>query len=158
MNYYTDNSMNNSGFFYYKSYKFLCQDEFHLMISVFFAKYRIKLLWVMDMYVDYKEVGRRIALRRKSLGLKQNAVNEKAGLSDKYLSNIETARSIPSIDVLMRICDALNTTPDCILLGAIKEKSITDISREITGKFEGFSKQKQNLVYKFITMLDGEDI
>ena len=45
---------------------------------------------VRAMYVDYKEVGKRIAARRKSLGLKQNAVNEAAGLSDKYLSNIKT--------------------------------------------------------------------
>ena len=59
------------------------------------------------MYVDYKELGKRIAARRKALGLKQYQVNEMAELSDKYLSNIETARSIPSIDVLMKICDAL---------------------------------------------------
>lgn len=112
----------------------------------------------MSMYVDYKEVGRRIALRRKSLGLKQNIVNEMAGLSDKYLSNIETARSIPSIDVLMRICNALDTTPDYILLGATKEKSISDVSNEIAVKFSGFSKDKQNLVYKFVAMLDDVDI
>lgn len=151
-------SMNRSSFFYYKSYKFLCQDEFHLIISVFFDEYRIKSSWVMSMYVDYKEVGRRIALRRKSLGLKQNIVNEMAGLSDKYLSNIETARSIPSIDVLMRICNALDTTPDYILLGATKEKSISDVSNEIAVKFSGFSKDKQNLVYKFVAMLDDVDI
>ena len=69
------------------------------------------------MYTDYKELGKRIARRRKQLGLKQSEVNEMAGLSDKYLSNIERAVSIPSIDVLMKLCDVLKTTPDHLLLG-----------------------------------------
>ena len=69
------------------------------------------------MYVDYKAVGRRIAARRRELGLKQFTVNEMAGLSDKYLSNIERATSVPSIDVLMKLCDVLKTTPDHLLLG-----------------------------------------
>lgn len=110
------------------------------------------------MYVDYKEVGKRIAARRKLLGLKQNAVNEAAGLSDKYLSNIETARSIPSIDVLMRICAALDTTPDYILLGSVNEKREANMNKLITEKLSGISGTKQNLVYKFIQMLETEDI
>lgn len=69
------------------------------------------------MSVDFKQVGQRIAQRRLKLGLRQVDVNEKAGLSDKYLSHIETARSVPSIDVLMRLCSVLNTTPDAFLLG-----------------------------------------
>ena len=56
------------------------------------------------MYVNYKELGRRIAARRRELGLKQSEVNEAAGLSDKYLSNIERATSVLSVDVLMRLC------------------------------------------------------
>ena len=79
------------------------------------------------MYVDYKELGKRIAKRRKELGLKQRQVNEMAELSDKYLSNIETARSIPSIDVLMRICGVLKVTPDYLLLGSVNDYSNDDI-------------------------------
>ena len=41
------------------------------------------------MDLDYKEIGKRIALRRKELGLKQSEVEERADLSQKYLSNIE---------------------------------------------------------------------
>lgn len=110
------------------------------------------------MYVDYKEVGKRIAARRKALGLKQNKVNEMAELSDKYLSNIETARSIPSIDVLMRICKALDTTPDYILLGAVKNDDDVETDRLALEKLKGFSGRKKKLVYKFVNMLDDEEI
>ena len=64
------------------------------------------------MDLDYKEIGKRIARRRKELGLKQSEVEERADLSQKYLSNIERSISIPSIEVIMRLAVALDTTPD----------------------------------------------
>lgn len=110
------------------------------------------------MYVDYKEVGRRIAARRKTLGLKQNKVNEMADLSDKYLSNIETARSIPSIDVLMRICKALDTTPDQILLGAVKNEAGSEIGKIVGEKVASMSEKKQSIIMKIIKAIDEDDI
>lgn len=38
------------------------------------------------MKLDYKEIGRRIAHRRKQLGLKQATVEEMADIGEKYLS------------------------------------------------------------------------
>ena len=70
------------------------------------------------MELDYSEIGRRIALRRKQLGLKQHQVCEKAEISEKYLSCIERATSIPSLEVFMRIAAALDTTPNDLLLGS----------------------------------------
>ncbi len=64
------------------------------------------------MELNYEEIGRRIARRRKELGLRQVQVCKMAGLNDKYLSCIERATSIPSLDVVMRLAIALDTTPD----------------------------------------------
>ncbi len=102
------------------------------------------------MYVDYKEVGKRIAERRKELGLKQRQVNEMAELSDKYLSNIETARSIPSIDVLMRICKVLKTTPDYLLIGAVNSLNENDMDNLITEKCKNLSAEQKQFVCSFI--------
>ena len=99
------------------------------------------------MYVDYKELGKRIAKRRKELGLKQRQVNEMAELSDKYLSNIETARSIPSIDVLMRICGVLKITPDYLLLGSVNDYSNDDI---ITSKTKDLNDEQKKFICDFI--------
>lgn len=102
------------------------------------------------MYVDYKEVGKRIAKRRKELGLKQRQVNEMAELSDKYLSNIETARSIPSIDVLMRICKVLKTTPDYFLLGSVNIVNENDMDNLIRDKLKKLSSEQKHFIYNFI--------
>ncbi|HCO62363.1 MAG TPA: XRE family transcriptional regulator [Clostridiales bacterium] len=69
------------------------------------------------MDANYREIGRRIARRRKQLGLKQSEVEELADIGYKYLSNIERGISIPSIEVILRLSAALDTTPDEFLVG-----------------------------------------
>ena len=74
------------------------------------------------MKLDYKEIGRRIAHRRKQLGLKQATVEEMADIGEKYLSCIERATSTPSTEVLMRLAIALDTTPDEFLVGTVRQQ------------------------------------
>ena len=71
------------------------------------------------MELDYSEIGKRIARRRKELGLRQAEVCERASINDKYLSCIERATSIPSLEVVVRLALALDTTPDTFLIGAV---------------------------------------
>lgn len=86
------------------------------------------------MFVNYKEMGKRIAKKRKSLGLTQAEVIERIDINENYLSHIETARTTPSIDVLMKICTALDTNPDYFLLGILKgnENKIENIKQKIS--------------------------
>lgn len=69
------------------------------------------------MDLNYKEIGRRIARRRRELNLKQAVVEERADIGYKYLSSIERGFSIPSTEVIMRLAKALDTTPDEFLVG-----------------------------------------
>lgn len=103
------------------------------------------------MSMDYKELGRRIAARRRELGLKQAEVNEAAGLSDKYLSNIERATSVLSVDVLMKLCDALDTTPDRLLLGIAHEDGPSDLKKIIVSKAEDMTLRQLQLT---ISLMD----
>ena len=93
-------------------------------------------------YINYKELGQRIAKQRRDRGLKQWQVNEMAGLSDKYLSNIERATSVLSIDVLMRLCSALDTTPDALLLGTETE---ADSAKAIISKIHLMTPEQEKL-------------
>ncbi|MDE7229907.1 MAG: helix-turn-helix domain-containing protein [Oscillospiraceae bacterium] len=95
-------------------------------------------------YVDYKEVGKRIADRRRELGLKQWQVNEMAGLCNNYISNVERATTVISIDVLMKICMALETTPDALLLGAVADGE-NDYLQSITNRLRQMSSKQARL-------------
>ena len=76
------------------------------------------------MEIDFNILGKRIAQRRRELGLKQNELAEIADISNNYLSNIETGRSIPSLTTFATLCKCLKTTPDNFLLGTIKTDNI----------------------------------
>lgn len=102
------------------------------------------------MRVDYVEMGKRIAKRRKELGYRQSYVTEAAGLSDKYLSNIENARSIPSIDVLLRICTVLETTPDYILLGLTKDSETKEFALLIAEELSEVPREQQRFLSDLI--------
>ena len=74
------------------------------------------------MGLDYQMIGKRIAKRRKKLGLKQHKVEERADIGYGYLSSIERAVSIPSTEVIMRLAIALETTPDEFLVGTARQE------------------------------------
>jgi len=107
--------------------------------------------------VDYQELGRRIARRRRELGLKQVDICERCDLSDKYLSAIERAHSIPSLDVLLRICEALDVTPNALLLG-ITHGDTDDIRDEIMQKARSLNAGQLRLLLSFVDWLSRQDI
>lgn len=108
------------------------------------------------MKLDYTEIGKRIAQRRKELGLKQTEVCERAEINDKYLSCIERATSIPSLEVLMRLALALDTTPDAFLVGSFRYE--TDRWRDVAELLRGMSPAKLELARSFLTWLATQQI
>lgn len=108
------------------------------------------------MELDYKKIGKRIAQRRNQLGLKQFEVEERADIGDKYLSNIECGRTIPSTEVIMKLAAALDTTPDEFLVGAARNeneewRSVAELLRKMDGK-------QLDLARSFLTWLTGQTL
>jgi len=63
-------------------------------------------------------MGRRIAAKRKQLKWTQAELAERADLTPQYISKVETSKtSIPSIHGVLRICKALDVTPNFLFLG-----------------------------------------
>lgn len=76
------------------------------------------------MDLDHKSMGFRISRRRKALGLKQNMLAEEIGISNNYLSGIECGKEKPSLDILVRICNVLQITPDYLIMGAMHSSNV----------------------------------
>lgn len=108
------------------------------------------------MELDYSEIGRRIANRRKALGLRQVQVCERAGISDKYLSCIERATSIPSLEVVMKLALALDTTPDEFLTGTIRYES--DEWRDVAELMRGMTTGQLSLAKSFLSWLSDQPL
>lgn len=107
------------------------------------------------MELDYTQIGKRIARRRKQLGLKQVEVCERADINDKYLSCIERATSIPSLEVIMRLAVALDTTPDEFLTGTARYED--GQWREVADMLRCMSPQKLELARSFLTWLGEQE-
>ncbi len=108
------------------------------------------------MILDYKQIGRNLARRRKELKLKQFEVCERAEINDKYLSCIETARSIPSLEVFLRLCNALETTPDHILLGTVCQTDYSEDDMALLEKFQNLSPNNKRLSLAFMDLLSDD--
>lgn len=93
--------------------------------------------------VDNKAIGKRIAARRRELGLKQWQVEQKADLCFKYMSNIERGTTTVTIDVLMKLCSVLETTPDALLLGAANDNN--DFQRSMSSRLRQMSSKQAAL-------------
>lgn len=100
--------------------------------------------------IDYSMVGQRIAARRKQLGLKQYQVCEMINVNYKYLSNLETGRSAPSLELIMSLCDALDTTPDYLLTGTDKSQITVN---DITDKLKKLNNSNRMLVNGIIDLM-----
>lgn len=82
---------------------------------------------------DLYKIGEKLFSFRKNRGLTQAEVAEKAGLSDRTYADIERGSVNMRVDTLLKICNALNITPDEIL----------------TEKTEDIEMEKDNLLTIF---------
>ena len=102
------------------------------------------------MDINYKKIGKRIKTLRESKNMTQDKLAEKIELTNNYISNIECASSIPSIDTLVKICNVFETTPDYILLDSVyasKEQHMDEIAM----KLKECSIEDIRFVSEFIT-------
>lgn len=105
--------------------------------------------------IDYHEMGRRIAKRRKELHYTQATVSEKVGIGEKFLSEIENARSVPSLETLMSICEVISITPNDLLLKESPETNDLD-KAALNHKYDCLkdSKLKKDLLFLYLEMLE----
>ena len=108
------------------------------------------------MKLDYSEIGKRIAHRRKELGLRQVQVCERAGINDKYLSCIERSTSIPSLEVIMKLALALDTTPDEFLMGSVRYEK--DEWKDVADLLKNMNSTQLSLAKSFLTWLSEQNL
>lgn len=108
------------------------------------------------MALDYSQIGKRIAKRRKELKLTQAQVAERANIGEKYMSSIERAYSIPSTEVVMRLAAALETTPDEFLVGTARHED--GGWKDVAELLRNMDEKQLNLARSFLTWLSEQEL
>ena len=75
-------------------------------------------------------IGQAIRKIRNEKGIKQKFIAEKAGMSNEYLSNIESGTKTPTISALTNICNALEISVAYLLLIAVEDNISEDVPKE----------------------------
>ena len=87
--------------------------------------------------MDYKTLGKNIRKYRLILGWKQEYLAEKCGCSDSHIGQIENARGIPSLDMVVRIANSLSVTVDQLLKESYSNPEVVYL-RELAERIEKY--------------------
>ncbi len=104
------------------------------------------------MKIDYQALGRRLARIRRERGLTQEKLAERANLANNYISNIENGRSIPSLETVVKLCEALDATPNDLLMETVQD-SEEYMLHEIGDKISLCTPRERRLIAGFATLL-----
>ena len=78
-----------------------------------------------------KNLGQYIVDKRKELNLKQTDLADLAEISKSYLSQIESGKKIPELNVLQRISESLEVPLNKLLIESLSDKHSLDLFLEI---------------------------
>lgn len=78
-----------------------------------------------------KEIGQRIAERRKQLGLTQEALAEKGEMTTQFVSYAESGKRAMRPENLLKISFALGVSADYLLTGEVIDKDLLLLSDKL---------------------------
>ena len=96
-----------------------------------------------------KEMGHRMYLQRKQLGLTQERVAELADISPQLLFNAENGIQVIGSDKLYRISQALEVSADYLLSGNYSEKD----AQILQDKLQNANDQKRKAIDKIADII-----
>lgn len=88
----------------------------------------------MAIYMDYKELGKRIREERQRLRLTQAQLAEDINISDTYMGAIERGERSLTLDTLVRLVNRLGVSVDYMLSDSVADSdtNIIEQFRQIT--------------------------
>ena len=102
--------------------------------------------------MDLKLIGKRIKEIRTRKNISQTSLAAKADLSLPYLCNIESGKKKASIETIIRIANALDTSVDCLLSG-IQQKDGGHYENEVAELMKGCSQYEKRVILEMVASL-----
>ena len=99
--------------------------------------------------LDLHAIGNNLYKVRKTKGLTQSEVAERAELSDRTYADIERGSVTMRVDSLLKICGALNITPNDIL---VTDNDIKITEQDIVEAIKSCSNIEKETVLKLLNV------
>lgn len=98
---------------------------------------------------DFCQIGNRLYKSRKNIGLTQVEVAEKAELSDRTYADIERGCTNMRLETLLKICNALNITPNDVL---VTENHVEITEQDIADAIKDCSNNEKETALKLLSV------
>ena len=98
---------------------------------------------------DLSTIGNNLYKIRKNKGLTQAEVAEKAELSDRTYADIERGSVTMRVDSLLKICTALNITPNDIL---VSDNAVVMTEQDIAETIKDCSNNEKETALKILSV------
>jgi transcriptional regulator with XRE-family HTH domain len=103
--------------------------------------------------VNYAVLGEKIRQKRLSIGLSQEAVSEKVGLSESFYGHIERGSKIMSIQSLVKIAGKLDLSLDYLLMDSVRSGSDEKLHSELDNIFRDKSPSQREYLLNILGAL-----
>ena len=105
--------------------------------------------------MNYELLGRKIRQQRKEKKYTLEQLAEKLDVSTTFIGQIERAKGIPSLETLVKIANALETSTDSLLFGDLNNKSGNDhFIVKVAELTETFTPGEKELLLKQIEIIN----
>lgn len=106
----------------------------------------------MQQEIDYAQLGIKIKEMRQNKGLTQDALAEMVSCYTSHISNIENNHTKVSLNVLLAIANALNTSIDYLLSNQYENTTMA-LDNEILRAIKQCDNEKKEKILKIIAIL-----
>ena len=100
--------------------------------------------------INFKLIGQRVKDVRREKGFTQETLSESLGISTEHLGRIETGAYRPSLQLIEKICAALEITEEELMFG---NKSDLKSNTELANKIACLSPEKQKAISTIIDLI-----
>ena len=99
------------------------------------------------------QIGQRIRKHRERSRLSQEQLAERADLSSQTISTAETGKKRLRVENIIKICEALEISPDYLLLGEISPQDLIILSEKLSQLTPGQYRHLENIIDSYISAL-----
>jgi len=104
--------------------------------------------------IDFKIIGKRIQKARNAMGLTQETLSEKIGVSTNYLSKVEGGHERPNLELLGKISVAADVSLTELLTGVVEERQY--LHKDFADILDHCSPERTRLIYDMALRISQE--
>lgn len=105
---------------------------------------------VMD--ADNNSIGMNIKNARMEKGLSQEKLAEILDITNTHISYIETGTKAPSLDMLIKIANALDVSADDLLVGRLTHSS-SSVGKELHTILQGCNRDEEKMLIRILKFM-----